>query len=280
MTLTNTPTNALATLQTPCETPMQTPLQTQQTPQQTTYTQTPYNPQGVCAPLTRAFYPPANPAALALRSRSQALDRPNREIGLPFVRCWSLASRCTFALEMSSAMQAHEQKPRKERPIGRKLKQAIDLLLDGTCKNQKAACDRLKLSPSYLSRSLKSERIRVYVARRTRETIAASQLPATATVLRLLESARSEHVQFDAAKHMMALNGYHASPQAPGVTINTGNVGYVIRLATSGAEVFEGEISDVGGVLIGRRMTDEERIDGVQSGPIIDVSPNPPEREQ
>jgi hypothetical protein len=79
MTLTNAPTNALATLQTPCETPMQTTPQTQQTPHQTTYTQTPYNPQGVCKPLTRAFYPPANTAALALRSRSQALDRPDHQ---------------------------------------------------------------------------------------------------------------------------------------------------------------------------------------------------------
>ena len=188
-------------------------------------------------------------------------------------------SRCTFALEMSRTMQAPEQKPRKERPIGRKLKQAIDLLLDGTCKNQKAACDRLKLSPSYLSRSLKSERIRVYVARRTRETIAASQLPATATVLRLLESARSEHVQFDAAKHMMALNGYHASPQAPGVSINIGSApaGYIIKLASKDAEVFEGEISEVGGVQYGRMLTPEERRTGQlipqHSGPMIDVTP-------
>ena len=75
MTLTNAPTNATGSLQTPRQTTMQTHIQTQQTPQQTPYTQTPYNPRGVCMRLARAFYPPANTAALALRSRSQAPDR-------------------------------------------------------------------------------------------------------------------------------------------------------------------------------------------------------------
>jgi transcriptional regulator with XRE-family HTH domain len=117
-------------------------------------------------------------------------------------------------------MTAIEHKPAKERPIGRKLQQAIDLLLDGSCKSQKAVCDRLKLSPSYLSRSLKSERVGAFITRRTRQTIAAGQLPATATVLRLMENAKSEHVQLDAAQHTMGLNGYHANPSAPGVQIN------------------------------------------------------------
>jgi hypothetical protein len=75
MRLTNAPTNALRTLQTPRQTVRQTTTQTIQTTHQTPYTHTPYNPQSVCAPLARAFYPPANTAALALRSRSQALDR-------------------------------------------------------------------------------------------------------------------------------------------------------------------------------------------------------------
>jgi hypothetical protein len=59
-----------------------------------------------------------------------------------------------------------------------------------------------------------------FITRRTRQTIAAGQLPATATVLRLMENAKSEHVQLDAAQHTMGLNGYHANPSAPGVQIN------------------------------------------------------------
>jgi hypothetical protein len=188
---------------------------------------------------------------------------------------------------MSSTNQTPiKPKPRKERPIPRRLVQVIDALLDGTCKSQRAACERFNLSESYVSRSLKKDKIRAFVTRRTRETIAASQLPATATVLRLLENARSEHVQFDAAKHMMALNGYHANPSAPGVNINIGGdrPGYIIQLGNRDAEVFEGEMSDVGGVLLGRRLTDEERRNGVQTAPrhpaMIGVTPNPDEDEQ
>jgi hypothetical protein len=155
----------------------------------------------------------------------------------------------------------------------------IDALLDGTCKSQRAACERFNLSESYVSRSLKREKIRVYLTRRTSEAIAASQLPATSTVLRLMEMAKSEHVQIEAAKHMLALNGYHANPTAPGVTINTGvgGIGYVICLANRDAEVYEGEVSDVGGVQYGRTMTDDERRTGIltrtQPGPMLDVAP-------
>jgi hypothetical protein len=172
-----------------------------------------------------------------------------------------------------------EQKPRKERPIPRRLVQVIDALLDGTCKSQRAACERFNLSESYVSRSMKKDKIRVYLTRRTSEAIAASQLPATSTVLRLMEMAKSEHVQIEAAKHMLALNGYHANPTAPGVNINIGSTpaGYIVQLGNKDAEVFEGEVSEVGGVMVGRRMTEEERRTGIltrtQPGTMIDVSP-------
>ncbi|MGM4885327.1 hypothetical protein AB8A20_08115 [Tardiphaga sp. 604_B6_N1_1] len=179
-------------------------------------------------------------------------------------------------LEMSKSMQNVEQKPRKERPIGKRLKQAVDLLLDGSCKSQRAVCERLNLSPSYLSRSLKSDRIRAFLARRTAETIAAGVLPATATVLRLVESAKSEHVQLDAAKHLMALSGYSPARDGASVTINAGgSVGYVIMLAGNDAEVLEGNIGQAGGVLLGRKMTPHERSNGITetSREMIDVTP-------
>jgi hypothetical protein len=198
---------------------------------------------------------------------------------LPFtVRC-GFRSTGRILRRMNTKLAKTETKPRRDRPISKKLVQAIDSLLDGSCKNQKIACERFKLSPSYLSRSMRKDKIRVYVARRTSEAIAASQLPATATVLRLMENGKSEHVQFDAAKHMMALNGYHANPSAPGVNINISSEkpGYVIQLAKPNDEILEGEVGDAGGVLIGRRLTDAERISGVQTTPrppaMIDVTP-------
>lgn len=226
--------------------------------------------------LARAFHPGLDPAALSLRWDQNPLDR-----AMPFhsaVRCPSVLIRDTFPCMTNTAVARSRQKPPRERPIGRKLQQAIDLLLDGTCKSQKAVCDRLKLSPSYLSRSLKSERIRAFVTRRTAETIAAAQLPATATVLRLLEGAKSEHVQFDAAKHMLALNGHRVS-DGPSVNVNIGSgaPGYVIMLANRDSEIYEGDVTEgVGGVVYGRKMSDRERSEGVveQHHPMIDVTPN------
>ncbi|PDT69224.1 hypothetical protein CO683_14770 [Bradyrhizobium ottawaense] len=124
---------------------------------------------------------------------------------------------------------------------------------------------------------MKSEKIRAFIARRTSESIAAGVLPATATVIRLVSEAKSEHVQFDAAKHLLALNG-HRVGDGPSVNVNIGGApGYVIMLANQDAEIYEGDVTEgVGGVLFGRLMTDQERRDGVreQHHPMIDVTPN------
>jgi hypothetical protein len=186
---------------------------------------------------------------------------------------------------MSSTNQTPiKPKPRKERPIPRRLVQVIDALLDGTCKSQRAACERFNLSESYVSRPLKKDKIRAFVTRRTRETIAASQLPATATVLRLLENARSEHVQFDAAKHMMALNGYHANPLAPESTSTSAAIGPVTssNSATVTRKYLRGDVRRRWCVAR-RRLTDEERRNGVQTTPrhpAMIGDANPDEDEQ
>jgi hypothetical protein len=215
------------------------------------------------------------------RVRVLPIDRiPSGQPNCTCVRWLLQRTRGTPRCMTNTNLAKTEPKPRRERPITKKLVQVIDALLDGSCKSQKIACERFKLSPSYLSRSLKKDKIRVYLARRTSETIAASQLPATATVLRLLESAKSEHVMFDAAKHMMALNGYHANPTAPGVNINIGgaSAGYIIQLAAPGDEVLEGEVGPNGGVQFGRKLSDTERRTGQlipqHPGRTIDVSPN------
>jgi hypothetical protein len=218
------------------------------------------------------------------RVRVLPIDRiPSGQPNCTCVRWLLQQTRDTPRCMTNTNLAKTEPKPKRERPISKKLVQAIDSLLDGTCRNQKSACERFKLSPSYLSRSMKKDKMRVYIARRTSEAIAASQLPATATVLRLMENGKSEHVQMDAARHMLALNGFHASPTAPGVNIHVGDgakTGFIIQLASPGDEVLEGTLGDVGGVLIGRRMTSEERLNGVKTtpgyGPLLDVTPNKP----
>ena len=177
-------------------------------------------------------------------------------------------------------MTAIAQKTGKPPRIGRKIKQAVDLILSGECASQKAVCERVGISESYLSRSLKKDNIQAFITRATAKSIATGKLAATATVLRLLQGGRSEHVQLQASELILGLNGMHASPSAPSVTVSLGGgggVGYIVCLANKDAEVYEGNISEVGGVQYGRRMTDEERRTGIlqrsQPGPMIDVTP-------
>lgn len=238
-----------------------------------------------CAPSRAQLRAPLSPqlrsagAALSLRHRYAQLRQSN----CTSVRWPSAPNLDMFACMTNTAVAQTGKKTPRERPIGRKLQQAIDLLLDGTCKSQKAVCDRLKLSPSYLSRSMKSERIRAFIARRTSETIAAGQLAATATVLRLVESARSEHVMFDAAKHVLGLNGHRvAEGNTVNVTLGEGARGYIVMLGNPDAEVYEGEVTaGVGGVLFGRPKTAQELRDGVEERSLpnmVDVTPRRDER--
>lgn len=177
---------------------------------------------------------------------------------------------------MSNLATQTQQEPRKPRPLGRKLQQAISLMLDGTCKSQKAVCERLKLSESYLSRSLRTARAQAFIAEKTAQTLRTGAMPATATILRLAENANSEHVRLDAAKHVLALNGHSPPKEGRGLTINAEGAGYIVVLAGPNAEALEGEVrAGVGGVLIGRAMTDEERRDGFseRGRDMLDVTP-------
>ena len=59
--------------------------------------------------------------------------------------------------------------------------------------------------------------------------------------------------------------------------------GYVICLARDDAEVLEGNLSEAGGILVGRRMTEEERRNGLQTagpGPLIDITPTREDDDQ
>jgi hypothetical protein len=186
-------------------------------------------------------------------------------------------------VETRRTMKTIEHNPPKEPRIGRKIKQAVSLLLDGSCSSQRAVCERLGMSETYLSRAMKQDKIQVFMSRAADKAMANGKLAATATAIRLVTSAKSEHVQLQASEFILALNGRHASPTAPGVNIHVGDgakTGFIIQLASPGDEVLEGTLGDVGGVLIGRRMTPEERLNGVQTtpgyGPLLDIPPNKP----
>lgn len=117
--------------------------------------------------------------------------------------------------------------PVKERPISKRLRKVIDLLVSGECKTQKAACVRVNMHPDHVCRELKKPQVQAFIARRTRETISAGTMRASARLVELLDAA-SEHVSLDASKHVLAIEGIRPPDQGQ-VSVNVGvSVGYVV----------------------------------------------------
>jgi hypothetical protein len=174
-----------------------------------------------------------------------------------------------------------EPKPAKARAVSRRVRHAIDLIISGEAKTQKAAAEKAGLTRERFCRALKESHVIEYLDGQTRVLLAQSRAPAAATLMTLLEQAKSEHVRKDVAVTLLGYSGIHATgDRGPLVSIGIGAApGDLIRLAAKDAEVFEGEISEVGGVVYGRKMTDEERRTGLsQSAPMIDVTPDADDR--
>src|SRR3984885_10214698 len=110
-------------------------------------------------------------------------------------------------------LTATEAKPVRERQVSKRIAEVVRLLLTGECKSQKAAAERVGMNEGYLSEALRKPHIRVFIERRTRETIGNGSLRASARLVELID-ASSEHVSLDASKHMLALNG-HQPPSGP-----------------------------------------------------------------
>lgn len=131
--------------------------------------------------------------------------------------------------EISTSSAPAPPKPVKEKRIPPKISQIIDWLLTGACKNQQAACDRINLDPSYVSRELRKVHVQAFIARRTRETIDAGTMRAASRLVELID-ANSEHVSLDATKHTLAINNIRPPDQGQ-VSVNVGvSIGYVVKL--------------------------------------------------
>jgi hypothetical protein len=131
-----------------------------------------------------------------------------------------------------------DAKPTRERRVSRRLAEAIRLLLTGECKTHKAAAERVGLNYTHLCEALRKPHVRVFIERRTRETISDGTLRASARLLELID-ASSEHVSLDASKHMLALNG-HQPPAGPGTQVNINfRAGWVIDLSPEPGETID-----------------------------------------
>jgi hypothetical protein len=126
-----------------------------------------------------------------------------------------------------------DERRSKPRQIGRKMRHALELLITGECKTIKAAAERVGMSREHLSRMMGEPHIEAFIAQRTRKTIAAGVMRATARSIELLD-AESEHVSADMAKHIMAIGGIKPHSDATTIINNNNTIaGYVVEIAGS-----------------------------------------------
>jgi hypothetical protein len=124
-----------------------------------------------------------------------------------------------------------DAKPAQERRVSPRVRHAIDLLLTGQCRLKKDAAAKANLTPERLSRAMKESHVLEYIAQQTRVLLTQSQAPAAATMLRLLDEAKSEHVMKDVAIHLLGISG-HKVVADPSTSINVNiKAGWVIDLS-------------------------------------------------
>ena len=121
-------------------------------------------------------------------------------------------------------------KPAREKRVPKKIANAINLLLTGAVTTQKAAAERVGITPAWLCKALQKDNARVFYERRSRQTIATA-LPRASRRLVELVDAGSEHVSLDATKHLLGISGIKPAEDAR-VNINVElKAGYVIDLS-------------------------------------------------
>ena len=127
-------------------------------------------------------------------------------------------------------MTTTDPKPVRDGRVSKRLAEVVRLLLTGECRTQKAAAERVGMNETYLSEALKKPHVRMFIERRTRETIANGTMRASARLVELIDS-ESEHVSADVSKHMLAIAGIKpAAEPTTNVNINI-RAGYVIDLS-------------------------------------------------
>jgi len=137
-----------------------------------------------------------------------------------------------------------DPKPPREPRISKRLAEVVRLLLTGECKTQKAAAERVGMNETYLSEALRKPSTRVFIERRMRESIANGSMRASARLVELLD-ASSEHVSFDAARHLLAIQGIKPAAEATtNVNLHVA-CGYVIDLRSDEEVAAQKRIVDV-----------------------------------
>lgn len=182
--------------------------------------------------------PPLHLPALAqqwrTRQRQRRLGAPR--LGAPLSRTSLCAlpvqNRIAHRCGMNSIETIESRPvPGKTKAVSRRVRHAIDLMISGQCKTQKAAAQQAGLTRERLCRALKESHVQKYMGEQTRVLLANAQTTAAATLMRLMDEAKSEHVRKDVATTILGINGITAGGNhGPVVSIGL-QVGYVIDLS-------------------------------------------------
>jgi hypothetical protein len=201
----------------------------------------------------------APPPALRLRLEQQrTLVSPNSQDltprALPQHRDFAHGSRMN-----NIATIENQPKHARERKITKRVRHAIDLMIRGQCRTQKAAAEKVGLSPERLCRALKESHVQEYLGRQTRVLLAQSQSTAAATLMTLMDQAKSEHVRKDIAVTLLGYNGIRADAErGPLVSIAFGAAGpgYAIDLRLDQSKAGVASMGDGGGVILDEPATE------------------------
>lgn len=115
----------------------------------------------------------------------------------------------------------------KMRPVSKKTRTAIEALLTGQAKTRTGAAEIAGMNADALSRAIHRPNARALIEQMTRDDLGGyGMLRATATLKSLMDSAESEYVKADVAKHVLAIGGVRPSQDRQ----VGGNQGITLRL--------------------------------------------------
>jgi len=119
--------------------------------------------------------------------------------------------------------------PERKRRVPPRVRDAINELVYGRVKTITAAAEKVGLSRERLSRALSEPHIAEFVRTRAAKIVGLASGRAAARLAELIDSG-SEHVSFDASKHVLAIAGIKPAADAQ-VNVNLElRAGYVISL--------------------------------------------------
>lgn len=117
----------------------------------------------------------------------------------------------------------------RSRPVPKKVRTACDAIVSGHAKTVTDAAAHAGISREYLSRQLSKPHVAEYLRQKAARTVAIASGRASARIGELID-ASSEHVSFDASRHVLAIAGIKPAAD-PNVSLNIElKAGWVIDL--------------------------------------------------